>query len=333
MLNNFLLKNSYNQVIYVNPFNQEFEQELYENFEKTHNNPVEVLNRHWEDPKPANGAYTYFRNCAIQWKSTIRTVSPREWVNIDAGTADSLKGSHIQVGLFFSSNTWVDQRRDADEEFDHSILTERFANVLKSSINVWNVTDPYGATVAVMEWDQQNRVWRTLSNIGEKPRRSYTHGLPILSFRQFKEDMHRAGIELFWKPGVAMNRPNLEYRQRHEPKLSHYVDIVDSGVVFVGQRNGTTLIRFDDENQIEIDHRAQSVSMLGIGANDAFSKHMYRHLYRVVLDLGNELNHMRDKLNLSVGADQLLNDLIFKIQRKLTIHDKPSTLQSADNIG
>jgi hypothetical protein len=324
--NNFILQNVFGQVRFVNPFNPQFEYSLHETFELTHNNPVELSKRHW-DGSVGNMGYVYFTDCEVTVRYCERRVSPRVWVNVEE--PDSLEQianqQHLQIGHFYKAKITFNTRFDVDEQFDHEGIVSYFENVIFNEPNIWNVFDPLGSIVSVIERDRETKIWKILSNAGldRKDRKAYQHSMPIKSYRQFQYDMHRCGVSLFWKTGIGMNNPDINWEHRNDPKLSYILDIIGNGAFFVGRRDGVSMLKVGEKTLV-VNHKKQHISFGEIpefSQSEIFGKRVYMAFAQSVTDLGREINHIRNEMqdDLSVEHNKFIDETLLEIQRRLTI--------------
>jgi hypothetical protein len=323
--NNFILQNVYDQVVYVNPFNKEFESELHASFEDRWNAPREISKRLWKsDEKIPNRYYAYFGDCATQWMYCVKNQTPREWKDTTAKEAEKLASSGIQIGLFFTPTQVFEERFDVDEDFTKARIVEVFDNVFFTEPNVWNVIDDKGNIISTMESDKIDLNWKILANAGSirSERRTYAYDFPIHTFRQFREDMHRLGVRLLWKEGICLNHPNLTWRQRNEPGLSHLVDVVDNGVTLVNKRDERNVLYFGNDGKLVIDHIENTVALSDIPKelqNAKLAKELYSILMSATAFVGTKINQVRDLYggDTSVQETDVFEDILFQIQRRL----------------
>jgi hypothetical protein len=328
MLNNHILQYVYGKVMYVNPFSKRYEQELWDKFEKEHNSDAAISKRHWEKHivVPANESICYFAECAVRVKVLD---SKDNWRTIHEDDVARHSKQKETIGWFYDCDRWHPSRHDVDESFNREAIEQYYENVVLDKQGVWNVTDEYGATQHIIKYcaPYLNRpmAWEVLVNagMGKKPT-VHTYDLPVTSYRQFREDMWRLGIDLVWKKGLVLNVPNLQWRHRNEPLLSHYVDIADNGVLLLNARNGVNTIWFNNQLRAEVDHRAKRLWIAGIPKTDDNQQPAHA-LYLMVLavyrDFGKGLNMIRNTFEgeMNIGESDAMRGFLTELQRRLTM--------------
>jgi hypothetical protein len=138
--------------------------------------------------------------------------------------------------------------------------------------------------------------------------------------------MFVCGVTLIWKKGMMLNTPNLSYLQRNDPKLSYIVDVVDNGIVIANNRAGVNTVYFNDKIKFIIDRNEKIIIIDGMTVRDEtrpILKKLYELLTKASKDFGDGMNMLREDFGtldtITILESNIINDLIFSLQRKITI--------------